>query len=82
MHKLAIWRINQMFFFRASLQNVLFPSVTLCNINQGRNSLFHAYGLSKNKTLLNLVLRQAYFGAKTNLSHDQVSSNHNIMKFL
>jgi len=48
--------------------------VTLCNINQGRNSLFHAYGLSKNKTLLNLVLRQAYFGAKTNLSHDQIEA--------
>ena len=63
------------FHFRASLQNVFFPSITLCNINQGRSSLFHAYGLAKNKTLLNAVLQQAYFGSKKNLSESMVSSN-------
>ena len=62
----------QIVVFRASLKNVLFPSVTLCNINQGRSSLFHAYGLSENKTLLNAVLKQAYFGAKADMSKEQV----------
>ena len=60
--------------FRASLQNVLFPSVTLCNINQGRSSFFHAYGLSANKTLLNAVLKQAYFGSRQELTKEEVST--------
>ena len=51
---------------------MLFPSVTLCNINQGRSSLFHAYGLSANKTLLNAVLKQAYFGSTQELTKEEV----------
>ena len=51
---------------------MLFPSVTLCNINQGRSSLFHAYGLSANKTLLNAVLKQAYFGSTQELTQEEV----------
>ena len=56
------------FSFRGSLQNVYFPSVTLCNINQGRHSLFRQMGLSQNNSLLLAVLRQAYFGSKEELS--------------
>ena len=54
---------NFSFCFRGSLLNVYFPSVTLCNINQGRLSLFHQFELSENETLLNAVLMQAYFGS-------------------
>ena len=60
------------FFSRASLQNVFFPSVTLCNINQGRRSLFHAYSLDRNKAVLEAVLGQAYFGTKKSLPKDMV----------
>ena len=56
--------------FRGSLLNVYFPSVTLCNINQGRSSLFHQFGLSENNTLLTAVLKQAYFGSSTDLNPD------------
>ena len=58
---------------RASLDNVFFPSVTLCNINQGRRSFFVQKGLShdKGRDLLQAVLGQAYFGLKANLSPEQ-----------
>nr|XP_040563668.1 uncharacterized protein LOC121113868 [Lepeophtheirus salmonis] len=49
---------------RGSLRNVYFPSVTLCNINQGRSSLFRQYGLGSNESLLHAVLEQAYFGIR------------------
>ncbi|TRY76559.1 hypothetical protein TCAL_05309 [Tigriopus californicus] len=55
---------------RGSLQKVFFPSVTLCNINQGRSSLFREVGLSQNETLLRAVLKQAYFGANKPLKPD------------
>ena len=44
------------------MKNVYFPSVTLCNINQGRNSLFRQFGLIKNESLRRAVLHQAYSG--------------------
>ena len=49
-------------FFRASLNHVYFPSVTLCNINQGRRSFFLAHGLQNDSKTLKAVLGQAYFG--------------------
>ena len=57
-------------FFRASLDNVYFPSVTLCNINQGRRSFFVSKGLSHQSPLLGAVLSQAYFGSRSNLSEE------------
>ena len=56
------------FFYRASLDNVFFPSVTLCNINQGRRSFFVSKGLSHDSPLMSTVLSQAYFGSKFNLT--------------
>ena len=47
-----------LFLFRASLLNVYFPSVTLCNINQFRGSLIRAVGLDHNETMLDAVLKQ------------------------
>ena len=52
---------------RGSLRNVFFPSVTLCNINQGRSSLFREMGLAANESLLLAVLRQAYLGSEKGL---------------
>ena len=49
------------FYFRASLDNVYFPSVTLCNINQGRRSFFVSKGLSHESPLLGAVLSQAQY---------------------
>ena len=46
--------------------------MTICNINQGRSSFFHSYGLSANKTLLNAVLKQAYFGSRQELKKEEV----------
>ena len=53
--------------FRASLDNVYFPSVTLCNINQGRRSFFISNGLNVETPLLSSVLSQAYFGSRSQL---------------
>jgi hypothetical protein len=61
------------FLYRASLKNVFFPSVTLCNINQGRRSLFHHLGLASNDNLLRAVHSQAYHGSAEELSADQLS---------
>ena len=55
--------------------------MTLCNINQGRSSLFRAYGLADNKTLLQAVLGQAYFGSQKELSEDMVRTL-NIFKIM
>ena len=55
--------------------------MTLCNINQGRSSLFHEYGLADNKTLLQAVLGQAYFGSQKELSEDMVRTS-NSFKFM
>ena len=52
-------------YIRASLDNVFFPSVTLCNINQGRRSFFLAHGLQNDSETLKAVLGQAYFGVPT-----------------
>ena len=52
---------------------MFFPSVTLCNINQGRNSLFRQVNLSYNETLLLSVLRQAYFGSQEHLTSDELA---------
>ncbi len=60
---------------RASLDNVFFPSVTLCNINQGRRSFFLQKGLGHDddggRALLEAVLGQAYFGLRKNLTREQ-----------
>jgi len=47
--------------------------VTLCNINQGRSSLFHHLGLANNEDLLRAVLSQAYYGMPDDLSPDEMS---------
>lgn len=60
-------------YSRASLDNVYFPSVTLCNINQGRRSFFVAKGLSHESPLLGAVLSQAYFGSRKNLTQETMS---------
>ena len=39
-------------FSRASLDKVFFPSVTLCNINQGRRSFFLENGLNHDSEML------------------------------
>lgn len=62
-----------LFFFRASLDKVYFPSVTLCNINQGRRSFFLQNGLNEDGDLLHAVLGQAYFGLEKNLTEHQLS---------
>ncbi|TRY76324.1 hypothetical protein TCAL_15908 [Tigriopus californicus] len=56
----------------ASLDHVFFPSVTLCNINQGRRSFFLQNGLNHDGSMLHSVLGQAYFGLKENLSDSQM----------
>ena len=43
---------------RASLLNVYFPSVTLCNINQFRGSLIRAVNLEHKQSMLDAVLQQ------------------------
>ena len=51
--------------------------MTLCNINQGRSSLFRQFGLDADDPRLLDVLKQAYFGSERNLSEtdlDQVRS--------
>ena len=55
------------YYFRASLDHVFFPSVTLCNINQGRRSFFLAHGLQNDSKTLKAVLGQAYFGVTPEL---------------
>ncbi len=45
-------------FCRASLDNVFFPSVTLCNINQGRRSFFLQNGLNQVKTKFKIMLEK------------------------
>ena len=55
------------------LDQVYFPSVTLCNINQGRSSLFHHMGLAHNEQLLRSVLGQAYYGMAEDLPEDQLA---------
>ena len=62
-------------FCRASLDKVFFPSVTLCNINQGRRSFFMSKGLHHDTKTLGLVLRTAYFGVR-----DDDNSTENIAK--
>ena len=52
---------------------MFFPSVTLCNINQGRSSLFHHLGLANNEQLLRSVLGQAYYGMPEDLPEDQLA---------
>lgn len=47
--------------------------MTLCNINQGRRSLFVSKGLSHESPLLGAVLSQAYFGSRNNLSEQALS---------
>ena len=61
------------FVYRASLDNVFFPSVTLCNINQGRRSFFVSKGLSHDSPLMSTVLSQAYFGSKFNLTSTRMA---------
>lgn len=46
--------------------------MTLCNINQGRLSLFREVKLSDNSSLLDAVLRQAYFGHTDDLDADEL----------
>lgn len=59
---------------RASLANVYFPSVTVCNINQARKSLLRQFGVDGNDTLLLAVLQQAYFGAEDDLPADKLEA--------
>ena len=59
--------VSFLMYFRASLDNVYFPSVTLCNINQGRRSFFISNGLSVETPLLSSVLSQAYLGSRSQL---------------
>lgn len=40
--------------------------MTLCNINQGRSSLFRQFGLESDDSRLLAVLKQAYFGIEDN----------------
>ena len=54
------------------MDNVFFPSVTLCNINQGRRSFFASKGLNHDSPLMSTVLSQAYFGSKSNLTEEQL----------
>lgn len=46
--------------------------MTLCNINQGRSSLFQQLKLSENRSLLSAVLRQAYFGSRDELDSESL----------
>ena len=68
-----------LFNSRGSLGNVYFPSVTLCNINQGRLSLFHQFQLSANETLLNAVLSQAYFGSRKEINTDLLQKGRDFL---
>ena len=43
---------SPLLFSRASLDEVFFPSVTLCNINQGRRSFFLENGLNHDSEML------------------------------
>ena len=52
--------------------------MTLCNINQGRSSLFHHLGLATNDSLLRAVHSQAYLGSPYELSADEMSVVANI----
>ena len=69
----AYFQCPHLFFYRASLDNVFFPSVTLCNINQGRRSFFVSKGLSHDSPLMSTVLSQAYFGSKFNLTSTRMA---------
>ena len=48
--------------------------MTLCNINQGRSSLFRQFGLSSNSSLLSAVLRQAYLGSASDLDEAELEA--------
>ena len=52
--------------------------MTLCNINQGRSSLFHHLGLATNDSLLRAVHNQAYLGSPHELSPEEMSVVANI----
>ena len=54
------------FLFRAMLDQVYFPSVTLCNINQGRRSFFLEQGLHTDRRLLRAVLAQVLLNIQRN----------------
>jgi len=64
---------------RGSLRSVFFPSVTLCNINQGRSSLFAEVGLANNETLLAAVLRQAYLGMEGELDEPTLKVSNELV---
>ena len=52
---------------------MFFPSVTLCNINQGRRSFFLEHGLHNDGSMLHAVLGQAYFGLHENLTESKMA---------
>lgn len=74
-----IYFLSSFLDFRASLDNVFFPSVTLCNINQGRRSFFLQHGLHHDSKMLQAVLGQAYFGLEQNLSDPQMTRYHHAL---
>ena len=51
-------------------QDVFFPTVIVCNINQVRRSLFQALGAT-NESDINLLYRQFFTGMERNLTQEE-----------
>ena len=77
-----------LFFFFPSTQDVFFPSVIVCNINQIRKSLLRGLGL-KSYDDIDLLYRQFYTGMDRNLTTKELdtilslaTSEVNVNKYL
>ena len=76
MHQFAFMCIDALlffFFFPSTTQDVFFPSVIVCNINQIRKSLLRGLGL-KSYDDIDLLYRQFYTGMDRNLTTKELDT--------
>ena len=72
---LHTFKMSEIFFL--SFQDVNFPTVIVCNINQIRRSLFRGLGVT-NESDIELLYSQFYTGMSRNLTQDEQDFIHKI----
>ena len=66
----AIYVYEIIFDYLYFFQDVYFPTVIVCNINQNRRSLFRGLGIT-NESRADLLYKQFYLGMNRNLTKDE-----------
>ena len=68
--KIFIVNLRQIIIMSYIFQDVYFPTVIVCNINQNRRSLFRGLGIT-NESRVDLLYKQFYSGMDRNLTKEE-----------